>query len=61
MARFGRQACAAPSESSFRRVLRARPPGGPGAAIGSWLAGHGDAGALDARRLAARLAAPAVR
>ena len=63
MARFGRQACAAPSESGFRRV-RARPPGEPGAAVGSWLAGQGDAGALDARRvrrLAARLAAPAVR
>jgi len=56
----------APSESSFRRFLHALPPGEPGAAIGSWLAGQAAAGALDprrARRLAARVAAaaPAVR
>lgn len=59
-------AYAAPSESSFRRFLHALPPGEPGAAIGSWLAGQAAAGALDprrARRLAARVAAaaPAVR
>jgi hypothetical protein len=64
MARFGRRACVAPSEPSSRRVLRAVLPGEPGAVIGSWLAGQADAGTLDARRvrrLAARLAAPAVR
>ncbi len=52
----------APSESSFRRFLHALPPGEPGAAIGSWLAGQAAAGALDprrARRLAARVAAAA--
>ena len=56
----------APSESSFRRFLHGLPPGEPGAAVISWLAGQAAAGTLDARRarrLAARLsaAAPAVR
>jgi Domain of unknown function (DUF4338)/DDE_Tnp_1-associated len=54
----------APSESSFRRFLHGVPPGALGAAVGSWLTGQADAGTLDARcarRLAARLAAPAVR
>ena len=54
----------APSESGFRRFLHALPPGALGAATGSWLAGQAAAGALDARqarRLAARLAAPAAR
>ena len=50
----------APSESSFRRFMHGLPPGALGAAIGSWLTGQAEAGALDARRarrLAARLAA----
>jgi hypothetical protein len=54
----------APSESSFRRFLHGLPPGALGAAIGSWLASQAETGSLDARqarRLAARLAAPAVR
>jgi len=54
----------APSESSFRRFLHALPSGEPAAAITSWLAGQAAAGTLDARcarRLAARLAAPAAR
>lgn len=54
----------APSESSFRRFLHALPPGALGAAVGSWLTGQAAAGALDARRarrLTARLAAPAVQ
>jgi DDE family transposase/uncharacterized protein DUF4338 len=57
-------AYAAPSESSFRRFLHGLPPGALGAAIGSWLAGQAETGALDARRarrLAGRLAAPAAR
>jgi DDE family transposase len=56
------QAYVAPSESGFRRFLHGLPPGALGAAIGSWLAGQAEAGALDARRarqLAARLAAAA--
>ena len=55
---------AAPSESGFRRFLHGLPPGALGAAIGSWLAGQAETGALDARqarRLAARLAAAARR
>ncbi len=54
------QAYLAPSESGFRRFLHGLPPGALGAAIGSWLAGQAETGALDARqarRLAARLAA----
>ena len=54
----------APSESSFRRFLHALPPGELAAAVTSWLTGQAAAGTLDARqarRLAARLAAPAVR
>jgi hypothetical protein len=54
----------APSESSFRRFLHALPPGELPAAVTSWLAGQAAAGTLDARyarRLAARLAAPAAR
>ena len=54
----------APSESGFRRFLHALPPGALPAATGSWLAGQAAAGAVDARlarRLAARLAAPAAR
>ena len=54
----------APSESSFRRFLHGVPPGALGAAVGSWLTGQAATGALDARcarRLTARLAAPAVR
>ena len=54
----------APSESGFRRFLHGLAPGALGAATGSWLAAQADAGSLDARRarrLAARLAAPAVR
>jgi DDE_Tnp_1-associated/Druantia protein DruA len=54
----------APSESSFRRFLHGLPPGALGAAIGSWLASQAETGSLDARqarRLAARLAAPAAR
>ncbi|HUY46739.1 MAG TPA: transposase family protein [Streptosporangiaceae bacterium] len=55
---------AAPSEPSFRRFGHGLPPGALAAAVGSWLAGQAAAGTLDARqarRLAARLAAPAVR
>ena len=54
----------APSESGFRRFLHGLPPGALPAAAGSWLAGQAAAGAVDARlarRLAARLAAPAAR
>lgn len=53
-----------PSESSFRRFLHALPDGALPGAAGSWLAGQAAAGALDARqarRLAARLPARAVR
>lgn len=46
-----------PSESSFRRFLRALPAGALAGALTCWLAGQTAAGALDARqaRLAARL------
>jgi hypothetical protein len=61
-----RGGCIAPSETSFRRFLRALPDGALAGALASWLAGQAAAGALDARRarrLAAGLAAaaPAVR
>ena len=58
------EAYVAPSESSFRRFGHALPTGELPAAIGCWLAGQADGGALDARyarRLAAALSAPAVR
>jgi len=51
-----------PSESSFRRFLRALPDGALAGAAGGWLAAQAAAGALDARqarRLAARLPVPA--
>ena len=51
-----------PSESSFRRFLRALPDGALARALSGWLAAQAAAGALDARRarrLAARLPAPA--
>ncbi len=51
-----------PSESSFRRFLRALPDGALAGALTCWLAGQAAAGALDARlarRLTARLPAPA--
>src|SRR5713226_4917725 len=51
-----------PSESGFRRFLRALPDGALADAAGGWLAGQAADGALDARqarRLAARLAARA--
>ncbi len=51
-----------PSESSFRRFLRALPAGALPGALTCWLAGQAAAGALDARqarRLAARLNARA--
>lgn len=51
-----------PSESSFRRFLRALPAGALADALTCWLAGQAAAGALDARqarRLAARAAGAA--
>jgi hypothetical protein len=51
-----------PSESGFRRFLRALPDGALARALSSWLAGQAAAGAVDARqarRLAARLPAGA--
>jgi len=48
-----------PSETSFRRFLRALPAGALAGAVGGWLAGQAAGGALDARqarRLAARAA-----
>jgi len=52
-----------PSESSFRRLLGGVPPGALAQAVGGWLAGQVNAGALDARqvrRAAARLPGAAV-